>query len=160
MRTRDAILRQKKQNKKTENKKCSVAVLVVMIGISEYDSKLCQLNDLPQVLEEHKRMVDIMFEKWGYECFYATNKNKGVYSKFTDLGDQCHKNIHDLKLNWSYDEISTFLTQSKNTMQQDKHDRLIFFLSSHSDQSKMARFAVKRVFEVFLPSYSGNSGKI
>ena len=101
--------------------------LVVMIGVGHYfDSGIwCHLTGIKN---DYNNMITLFSKHWGYHFVYQTNKNKIVWV------DPKKKIRQNFKIEWTYDEINTFINNIANIVKQLKyHDSLIFLISSHGD---------------------------
>ena len=124
--------------------------LIVFLGIGDYQDKL---QNLEGVSKDYQNILNIFVETWGYTAFYKTNKNITIYSNEIETV----KLNDNYKLHWTIDEIEKFVEEARMYVVFNKHNGLIFVISSHGDtgkiiyDSEMEEYALYDVFNMFQP---------
>ena len=115
--------------------------LICVVGIGEY---LGLLPDLPSVKIDCQNIATTFYTKWNYSIILKNSKNKTVYlsqeveiskdgkdmDKDKNSGlDQVIEN--GFKLSWTSDEIAIFAEEVKYCLINNRHNGLLFLISSH-----------------------------
>ena len=103
--------------------------LVVILGIGEYDD----LPNLEGVTDDYQDVIDAFVDKWKYKVFYQLKNDICVYSN----NKQEVELKNDYKLKWNCDEIDVFVEKARQQLVNNKHDGLLFAISSHGDTGKI-----------------------
>ena len=106
---------------------CMNDPLIVMMGIGKYDG----LPDLLGVTKDYDNVINTFVNEWNYKTFYQLNDNTTVYS------NNINKLKRNYKLEWNSDEIELFIEQARKCIVQNRHDGLLFGISSHGDTGKV-----------------------
>ena len=133
-------------------------ILVVILGIGKYDG----LSDLNGVEKDYSNIIHTYIKYWKYKVLYkidgdSTNEENSLI--YTNDRKITHKN-KNYKLNWTIDDIELFIEQARKTLVKNKHDGLIFAISSHGDcdkviyDSKQEIFELDSIFSMFCPQWS------
>ena len=134
--------------------------LIVMLGIGEY-------NDLPNlagIVIDYQNIVNTFVGKWKYKIFCQLNddNNTVIYTndkQEIDTLTTTNKNI-SYKLKWTMDEIELFIEQARKCIVKNKHNGLMFAISSHGDTGKVLydsnceEFDLDSIFSMFSPQAS------
>ena len=126
--------------------------LIVFLGVGDYEDLS---KNLPGVSKDYQNILHTFVETWGYTAFYKTDKNFGIYSNEIETV----KLNNNYKLHWTIDEIDKFLEEARMYVVFNKHNGLIFVISSHGDtgkivyDSKMKEYSLSHVFNTFQPEW-------
>ena len=130
--------------------------LIVILGIGSYGLQI-GLNNLPGVAKDYSNIIDVFVRKWNYFVLYKTESDDIVYSNnINNLNDD---NNCKFKLRWSLKDIDLFIEQARMYVVKNKHNGLIFIITSHGDNdgiiydSNMTAYELSDIFNVFLPEY-------
>ena len=132
--------------------------LIVMIGIGKYDG----MANLDGVSKDYDNIIDTFVKYWKYKIFYKSNNTKQYI--YTNNIDEIKTNY---KLEWNGDEIDSFIEESRKFLVKNRHDGLMFAISSHGDRDKVLydseceQYALDSIFSMYsaqasalLESYS------
>ena len=126
--------------------------LVVILGIGKYNG----LPDLPGVTKDYQNVINTFVNCWKYKVFYQLNDNTNMYTN--EINEvKCSNNY---KLQWNIDEIEAFVENARKRIVKNKHDGLVFVLSSHGDTEKVIYDSecetceLESLFMMFLPGAS------
>ena len=139
-------------------------IVVVMLGIGKYDDGL---HDLAGVEKDYNNVINTFVKYWNYKVLYKIDDNDNdskddnhndslIYTNDRNTIDK-NKNY---KLYWTSEDIELFVEQARKTLVKNKHDGLIFVISSHGDtdkviyDSKCDEFKLESLFSMFAPQWS------
>ena len=112
--------------------------LIIMMGVAEYDG----LPYLDSVIKDYDNVIATFVKYWKYKVFYKLNNNKYIYTN----------NINDIDNNyavkWDCNDIDSFIEESRKQVVQNKHDGLMFFISSHGDQDDILYDSECEIYEL------------
>ena len=126
--------------------------LIVIMGIAKFD----ELPNLDGVSKEYKIVIDTFVNCWKYKVFYQLNDNTCIYTNNTD---EIKRNY---KLRWDCDDIDLFAEKSRNCVIENKHNGLMFFISSHGDgsnvlyDSECEEYLVDYILALYSPQESNS----
>ena len=103
--------------------------LIVMLGIGEYDG----LPNLAGVVKDYGNILKTFINKWMYKVFYRLNNNRDIYTNNVFE----FKRNSNYKLKWTIEEIEDFVEQARKYIVKNKHNGLIFAISSHGNTGKV-----------------------
>ena len=124
--------------------------LIVFLGIGDYDDKL---KNLPGVSKDYQNILNTFVGIWKYNAFYKNDKNITIYANDKNQ----IKSNSNYKLHWTIDEIKAFVEEARKCVVSNKHDALIFVISSHGDtrkiiyDSNMTKYRLRNIFNMFQP---------
>ena len=104
-------------------------VLIIILGIGEYDSGL---NNWTGVTKDDNDITHTCVKYWKYKALYKTSDMNGVYSNNIHM----IKKNHNYKLFWTLNDIELFVEQARQHVIKNKHNCMIFVISSHGDRDK------------------------
>ena len=105
--------------------------LVAMIGVGEYDG----MPNLDGVVKDYENVIDTFCRYWKYNVLFRLSNDKYIYSD--DIDQIKLDENKKYKLKWNGDEISQFIEETRKHIVQEKHNGLIFVISSHGDREKV-----------------------
>ena len=108
-----------------------------ILGIGDYKGSM---NDLEGVSTDYENIINTFYKKFGYSIVFLNEKNKLLYcnKKPNKKLNQTKFNNNDkFKLRWDEDDIFNFVKEIANILSQEKHDSLLFFISSHGDSDSV-----------------------
>ena len=117
---------------KYEIRKC----LVVILGIGDYKGNM---NDLIGVEQDYKNIIYTFYEKFGYSVAFRDDRNNLQYCNKKPKYKLNQKKFKPksinakFKLQWTGDEISTFIDEIVDILSKNNHDSLFLVISSHGD---------------------------
>ena len=88
---------------------------------------------LPGIGKDYQSMIRLFVNKWGYKFVYQTNKNQIVFFDKTKLRQEGNKYPNNYKINWTVDEIDSFVKNVKTIIELIRPNGLVFIISSHGD---------------------------
>ena len=116
--------------------------LIVMMGIGEYTG----MDNLDCVSKDYD---NIIVKCWKYKIFYKLNNNNSIYTnKMNDMDNE-------YKLKWNGDDIDNFIEEARKHVVQNKHNGLMFAISSHGDtgrilyDSECEQYELDTIFSMF-----------
>ena len=124
--------------------------LIVMIGIGKYDG----MPNLDGIARDYDNMIDTFVNYWKYKIFYKLNNNTCIYS------NNKSEMKTNYKLEWDSDEIYQFIEESRKYLVKNRHNGLIFGISSHGDSgrilydSECEEYALDSIFSMYSPQAS------
>ena len=124
--------------------------LVVMLGIGEYKG----MRNLAGILKDYDNLIDTFVNYWKYKVFYRLDNNKYIYSNNKDAIET------NYKVKWNEDEIVNFVEESRKCIVKNKHDGILFAISSHGDtgrilyDSECSQFELDYLFSMYSPDAS------
>ena len=125
--------------------------LIVILGIGEYD----RLPNWTGVTKDYDNYINTFVNSWKYKVFYQLDDNSNVYSnEITEIE-------RNYKLKWDLDEICEFVETVRKYVVKNKHNGLLFAISSHGDNGKViydsadAECDLDEIFSMFSPQASG-----
>ena len=127
-------------------------VVIVILGIGKYDSGL---HNLPGVKKDYDNIIDTFVKYWKYKVLYKTSNMNVVYNNDINIID---KN-RNYKLYWTCDDIELFVEQARQHVVKNKHNGMIFVISSHGDvdktiyDSNLERYELEDIFKLFSPQW-------
>lgn len=98
---------------------------VIMIGIGDYPASTGVFSSMYSILADYSNMLDLFGNKYGYSVLFRTTANETQYMSKLDV------NNFQFKVQWSLSEIMAFIQESKEFISVNKHDSIIFVISSH-----------------------------
>ena len=101
--------------------------LVVAMGIGKYNG----LQDLDGVSIDYDNFINTFVNNWKYKVFYRLNNDCDIY---TNDKNKLNRNY---KLKWSDEEIEDFIIQARKHIVKNRHNGLLFAISSHGDIEKV-----------------------
>ena len=128
------------------------AALIVFLGIGDYNDAL---QNLPGVFRDYQNILNTFVETWKYTVFYKTDKNFSIYTNNINI----IKSNNNYKLHWTIDEIEKFVEEARMYVTFNKHNGLIFVISSHGDTGKviydsnMDEYELPAIFNMFQPQW-------
>ena len=127
-------------------------VLIVILGIGEYDSGL---DNLVGVRKDYNNIIHTFVKHWKYKVLYKTSDMNVVYSNDMHM---IEKN-RNYKLYWTCDDIELFVEQARQHVVKNKHNGMIFVISSHGDRDKvicdsnLEEYDLDEIFNAFSPQW-------
>ena len=112
--------------------------LIVIMGIGEYDG----MPNLDGISKDYENIIDTFVNHWKYKIFYQLNDSTFVY---TNNENELKRNY---KLKWDGDEIDAFIEESRKHLVKNKHNGLIFAISSHGDRGKVLYDSECEIYEL------------
>ena len=101
--------------------------LVVIVGVGEYNG----LQNLDGIVRDYDHFLNVFVSRWQYKVLYKTSDNAIVYTNDKKEIDS------NYKLRWDVDEIELFVEEVRKCIVTNKHDALLFAISSHGDTGKV-----------------------
>ena len=101
--------------------------LVVIIGIGIYRG----MANLDGIGKDYDNFINTFVNSWNYKVLYKLEDNKCIY---TNNSNEIKKNY---KLDWNGGEIEEFIEQARRCIVKNRHDGLLFAISSHGDTGKI-----------------------
>ena len=126
---------------------CMNDPLVVIVGISEYDG----WPNLAGISIDYKNIINTFTNKWFYKVFYQLTDGKNIYSNDNNI----LLTNNNYKLNWTGEEIEEFVEDARKHIVKNKHNGLLFVISSHGDtgrimyDSECESFELDMLFSMF-----------
>ena len=106
--------------------------LIVILGISEFDG----LPNLPGVLKDYKNIINTFVNQWKYKILFKLNNNKLIYSNnISEIEEEEKEN--SFKSKWDIDDIDLFVEEARKYTVKNKHNGLLFIISTHGDRGKL-----------------------
>ena len=124
--------------------------LIVMMGIGEYDG----MANLDGIARDYDNIINTFVYHWKYKVLYRLKNNTNIY---TNNKDELKRNY---KLKWDGDDIDNFIEESRKLVVRNKHDGLIFGISSHGDREKLLydseceQYELDAIFSMYSPQAS------
>ena len=150
--------------------------LIVILGIGEYCGNM---NNLPGVSKDYKNIINVFTKTWNYKVFYwvdkdskdddddaddanstGSNNNSNINYNYTPIytnDTEMIENNLNFKLQWNGDEIDDFLEESRTKLVQNRHDGLIFIITSHGDSGRVIidsdgeNYELDALYSMFTP---------
>ena len=125
--------------------------LIVMMGVGEYDG----MPNLDGIARDYDNIINTFVNEWKYKIFYKLNDNTSIYTNNTD---EIKANY---KLKWDSNDIDEFVKEARMHLVQNRHNGLIFAISSHGDREKMMydseceKYSLNGLFSMYSPAASG-----
>ena len=126
--------------------------LIVIMGIGKYKG----LSDLAGVIKDYENLLTTFVKEWKYKIFYQLENNNIVYTNNINQLAQ-NDEYSKYKLEWNGDEIELFVEQARKHVVKNKHNGLIFAISSHGDTGKVLydseceKYELDCIFSMFSP---------
>ena len=111
--------------------------LIVAIGIGDYDTSYLTKDklDLHSIIDcvtsDYNNIIGTFVDVWKHKVFYQLTDNNIVYSN--DIISNSETNF---KLKWNEKEITTFIQNAAKCIVENKHDGVLFFISSFGTDNK------------------------
>ena len=133
--------------------------LIVIIGIGKYDSGL---PDLDGVIKDYDNIIAAFVKTWKYHVLYQVCNNKSDVDDvnsgtvYTNKMDKINSN-RNYKLYWTEKDITSFVEHARQTVIKNKHDGLVFVVSSHGEEdnqiidSNLGSYELQDIFALFSP---------
>ena len=112
--------------------------LIVMMGISEYEG-MANLAGIPR---DYDNFINTFVTYWKYKIFYRLSDNTCIYT------NDKNELKTDYKLKWNGDEIEQFIEESRKCIVKNKHNGLLFAISSHGDSGRILYDSEGELFEL------------
>ena len=122
--------------------------IVIILGIGEYDG----MQNLIGMTTDYHNIITTFVKYLRYKVFYKLSDNSTIYSN----------NPSDLNANykicWNDDEIDQFVKESRECTQDNKHDSVLFVVSSHGEEddviltSECEEYQLLQIFDEFSQS--------
>ena len=108
--------------------------LVVILGIGKYDG----MEDLIGVEKDYKNILHTFYNQFSYSVVFMDDNDKFHYCnlapKYKNPHEKKLKSKPSFKIEWTEDEIDDFLNSIQKIVNKNRHDSILFFISSHGDQ--------------------------
>ena len=105
--------------------------LIVIMGIGEYENNV--MPSLNGVKMDYENIINTFVNHWKYKVFYQLSNNNCIYSN--DINEI--NNNNNYKLHWNDNEIDLFIEESRKYIVRNKHNGLVFSISSHGDRGRV-----------------------
>ena len=128
--------------------------LVVMIGVGDYDG----MPNLDGVIKDYENVVKTFCTYWRYNVLFQLSDNKLVYTN--DIDEIKLNENKQYKLKWNGDEIEEFVKLTRKYLVKNKHNGLMFVISSHGDRDKIMydsdceNYELDSIFAMYQPNAS------
>ena len=133
-------------------------VLIAILGIGEY----LGLRNLAGVKKDYENIINTFVKYWKYKVLYAITDN-GKSSSNTQFVYTNDRTVTDknqnYKLFWTLDDIDQFVEQARKHVVKNKHNGMIFVISSHGDTDKIIydsnceKKHLEGIFKLFSPQW-------
>ena len=137
-------------------------VLIIILGIGEYDSGLPNLDG---VKKDYENIINTFVRYWKYKVLYMINNSDNddndnkMEPIYTNDMNTIDKN-RNYKLYWTCDDIDLFVEQARKHVVQNQHNGMIFVISSHGDtdniiyDSNIDEYELNDIFKLSSPEWS------
>ena len=121
--------------------------LIAIVGIGKYNG----LPNLDGIEKDYDNVINTFVNHWKFKVIYKLSDNTCVY---TNNENELRRNY---KLKWNIDEIEEFVEQTRKYIVKNKHNGLLFAISSHGDTGKILydseceEYELDCIFSMFSP---------
>ena len=128
--------------------------LVAMIGVGEYDG----MDNLDGVVKDYTNIIRTFSLHWKYKLLFRLKNNQDVYSD--DFNTLKLNENKDFKLKWNGDDIEEFIQVTRQHVVRNRHNVLIFVISSHGDSGRIMydsdciQYTLDSIYSMFQPNAS------
>ena len=95
-----------------------------------------------RVIQDYDNTIDTFLKHCKYFVFYKLNNNKYIYTNNISDSD------NNYAIKWNGDDIDQFVEESPIHVFQNKHDGLMFFISSPDDRDKVTNHSESKIYKL------------